>query len=154
MQNPPPGPPPGQPGPPPGQQPHMQPQPQPQMQPAARSGGIDRKTGAALIYGLTWVGGLLGLFVFGKDDPELKWHGARSLVLWLPLMILTWILGLIFGFIPVVKYIVPLLLDIVLVVTWIYCLYKAWTTAGSRFSIPGFGPIVDPYADRFAASVN
>ena len=135
MQNPPPGPPPQS------------------NQPAAASSGIDRKTGAAIIYGLTWVGGLLGLFVFGKDDPELKWHGARSIVLWLPLMILTWVLGLIFGFIPVVKYIVPLLLDIALVVTWIYCLYKAWTTAGARFAIPLLGPIVDPYAERIAGSV-
>jgi uncharacterized membrane protein len=135
MQNPPPGPPPQS------------------NQPAAARSGIDRKTGAAIIYGLTWVGGLLGLFVFGRDDPELKWHGARSIVLWVPLMILTWVLGLIFGFIPVVKYIVPLLLDIALVVTWIYCLYKAWSTAGSRFAIPLLGPIIDPYAERIAASV-
>jgi uncharacterized membrane protein len=135
MQNPPPGPPPQS------------------NQPAAASSGIDRKTGAAIIYGLTWVGGLLGLFVFGKDDPELKWHGARSIVLWVPLMILTYILGLIFGFIPVVKYIVPLLLDIALVVTWVYCLYKAWSTAGSRFSIPLLGPIIDPYATRISGSV-
>ena len=135
MQNPPPGPPPQS------------------NQPAASSSGIDRKTGAAIIYGLTFIGGLLGLFVFGKDDPELKWHGARSLVLWVPLWVLSILVGIIFGFIPVVRVIVPWIVNIALIVTWVYCLYQAWTTAGSRFAIPILGPIINPYADRIAGSV-
>ncbi|HEY8643422.1 MAG TPA: hypothetical protein VIO84_11735 [Candidatus Dormibacteraeota bacterium] len=142
MQNPP--------GPPQSNPPGPPPQSNP---PAATRSGIDRKTGAALIYGLTWVGGLLGLFVFGRDDPELKYHGARSIVLWVPLLILSWIIGIVFGFIPVIRVIMPILLWIVLVVTWVYCLYKAWSTNGSRFAIPGFGPIIEPYAERLAASV-
>jgi len=128
MQNPP--------GPPQSNPPGPPPQSNP---PAATRSGIDRKTGAALIYGLTWVGGLLGLFVFGRDDPELKYHGARSIVLWVPLLILSWIIGIVFGFIPVIRVIMPILLWIVLVVTWVYCLYKAWSTNGSRLAIPTSG---------------
>ncbi len=134
MQNPPPGPP-------------------PDNVPAAPAAGIDRRTGATLIYGLTWVGGLLGLFVFGKDDPELKYHGARALVLWLPLFILTYLIDLVLGFIPVVRVVVPLLFNVALVVLWIYGIYKAWTTRGARFPIPVLGPLVEPYAERVANSV-
>src|SRR5438270_9202816 len=74
MQNPPPGQPPG------GQPPsYPPPGGQPPSYPPSAAGGVDKKTGAILSYLLWWITGLIFLFV-GKNDPDVKYHGAQSTV--------------------------------------------------------------------------
>src|SRR5947209_15772301 len=122
MQNPPPGPPPSTPppGPPPGNPPpggYQQGTPPPYQQggyqqPAASS-GIDKRTGAFLAYLLGWITGLIMLFV-GKNDPDVKYHAAQSLVFFGGLQVLSIILSIVggivhlFGFISIVGYLVGL----------------------------------------------
>src|SRR5437588_1311749 len=70
MQNPP-GSPPGPPsGPPPGQ---------PMGQPSQSSTGMDKRTSSLLAYVLWWLTGIVFLFV-GKDDSDVKYHAAQSIV--------------------------------------------------------------------------
>jgi uncharacterized membrane protein len=165
MQNPPPGPPPGgqppnyqpggqQPGyPPQGQQPGYQ---QPGYQPAA-TGGIDRKTGAILAYVLGWVTGVIFLFV-GKNDPDVKYHGAQSLVFFGGLSVLLAVLNIVGGFMPGV---LKLLFGVVMFaiglygfVAWIICLVRASGGGGARFEVPLVGSYVTPYAEQIANAVN
>src|ERR1700694_79799 len=47
-------------------------------QPMASS-GMDKKTAALLSYLVVWVTGIIFLFV-GKDDPDVKYHAAQSVV--------------------------------------------------------------------------
>src|SRR5207247_11035452 len=57
--------------------------PPPPSQPAGAtpsSVGSNKKTYTILAYVLTWVGGLIFLFV-GKDDPDVKWNSANSLII-------------------------------------------------------------------------
>jgi uncharacterized membrane protein len=162
MQNPPPGPPPGTPppGPPPGNPPsgYEQGTPPPSYQPgyqAAGATGIDKRTGAFLSYLLGWVTGIVFLFV-GKNDPDVKYHAAQSLVFFGGLQVLSIIVGIIggivhlFGFISLLGYLIGLFAFIM----WIVCLYKAWSGNGGRFQIPLVGGIVTPYAEQIANSVN
>lgn len=117
--------------------------------PAAAGAGMDKKTAALLSYLVTWITGIIFLFV-AKHDPDVKFHAARSVVTFLPLSILVWLVGLVpgsFGGLLV------MIIWLATLVTWIYCLYKAWTTEGSRFPIPVIGSIVDPYAEKLAARV-
>jgi uncharacterized membrane protein len=162
MQNQPPGPPSGTPppGPPPGNPPsgydQGTPPPgyQPGYQPSATS-GIDKRTGAFLAYLLGWITGLIMLFV-GKNDPDVKYHAAQSLVFFGGLQVLSIILSIVsgivhlFGFISIVGYLVGLFAFIM----WIVCLYKAWSGGGARFEIPLVGGVVTPYAEQIANSVN
>src|SRR5690242_21819305 len=74
-----------------------QPPPPPPGQPAPMGGApaSNKKTYTILAYVLTWIGGLIFLFV-GKDDPDVKWNAANSLLIFGGLTIL----NNIFGFIP------------------------------------------------------
>src|SRR5712691_7881515 len=76
--------------------------PPPPPQPAPMGGtpssvGTNKKTYTILAYVLGWIGGLIFLFV-GKDDPDVKWNAAQSLLIFGSLTILIVILG----FIPVI----------------------------------------------------
>src|SRR5918911_2717063 len=104
MQNPPPGPPPSTPppGPPGGPPPYDPGTPPPSYQPTTPPGsyqstagsGIDKRTGAFLSYLLGWITGVIFLFV-GKNDPDVKYHGAQSLVFFGGITVLNIILNIV-----------------------------------------------------------
>src|ERR1700693_5185263 len=79
--------------------------PPPPGQPAPMGGpapaGSNKKTYTILAYALGWLGGLIFLFV-GKDDPDVKWNAAQSVVVFGGLSIVIIILG----FIPIVNLLV------------------------------------------------
>ncbi|GAC1652771.1 MAG: hypothetical protein NVS9B1_00830 [Candidatus Dormibacteraceae bacterium] len=122
--------------------------------PAAASSGLDKKTSSFLAYLAIWVTGIIFLFV-GKNDADVKYNAAQSVVFFGGLSVLRILLGIatnlsgiggVFG-------IINLLVSILMFVGWIYCLYKAWTTNGAQVDLPGVGSIVRPLAERLAASV-
>jgi len=166
MQNPPPGPPPSTPppgpppgGPPPGYSQGGQPpyQPggyQPGYQQPATSSGIDKRTGAFLSYLLGWITGLIMLFV-GKNDPDVKYHAAQSLVFFGGLTVINFILGILGG-LSHALFFFGWITDVIALfgfIMWIVCLYKAWSGGGARFQIPIVGSFVSPYAEQIANSV-
>ncbi len=116
--------------------------------PATVGAGMDKRTASLLSYLLLWVTGIIFLFV-AKNDPDVKFHAARSVVIFLPMQILYWLAGLLPGPLGIIG----TLIILAMVVTWIFCLYKAWTTNGSRFSIPVIGSLADNYAEQLAARV-
>jgi len=139
MQNPPPGPPPGNP---------------PGNYPPAASSGINTRTGALLSYLLEWVTGIIFLFV-GKDNPDVKFHAAQSLVWFGSLQVLGIIISIISNFngLRFLSFI-GVLIGLVSFISWLYCLYKAWTGNGARFELPLVGGVVTPYAEQLANSIN
>jgi uncharacterized membrane protein len=153
MQNPPPGPPPGgqPPYPPPGgQQPGY---PPPGYQSA---GGVDKKTGAILSYLLGWVTGVIFLFV-GKNDPDVKYHAAQSVVFFGGMTVIFWALrifeSILPGFISVLLAVIGAVLGIYTFIMWIVCLLQANSNNGARFQIPIVGSFVAPYAEQLANAV-
>jgi uncharacterized membrane protein len=133
MQNPP-----GPPGPPP---------------PAAASAGMDKRTAALLSYLVTWITGIIFLFV-GKNDPDVKYHAAQSIVFFGGLTVLNIILSIVSNIngLSVIGF-VGSLISLIQFIGWIYCLYKAWTGNGARFEIPLLGGVVTPWAEQLAARV-
>ena len=152
MQNPPPGPPPG--GQPPNYPPPGGQQPGGYQPPAA--GGIDKKTGAVLSYLLWWITGIIFLFV-GKNDPDVKYHAAQSLVFFGGLTVIIWVLRILGSFTPsIISGIIGLVifaLGIFSFVVWIMCLVRAAGGNGQRFQIPLVGSFVTPYAEQIANAV-
>ena len=117
------------------------------------SSGIDKKTGATLSYLVTWITGIIFLFV-GKNDPDVKYHAAQSVVFFGGITVIEILVGIVsnigpLGFLGWLNAI----LNLVMFVGWIYCLYKAWTGNGARFEIPVIGSIITPNAEMLAARV-
>jgi len=144
MQNPP-GPPSGPPpGPPPG------PQSNPQ---ATTSSGMDKKTAATLSYLLWWITGVIFLFV-GKDDPDVKFHAAQSIIFFGAITVLRIIFGIVGAFtLAGVMFFLSSVLLLIGIIYWIIALYKSWTGNGARFELPLVGGVITPYAEQIAGAV-
>ncbi len=179
MQNPPPGPPPG--GPPPNYQPPGGQQPPPNYQPPGQqppppgqqppgyqppgyqpqgyqssAPSVDKKTGAVLSYLLWWITGLIFLFV-GRDDPDVKYHAAQSVVFFGAMTVVFALVSILRGLVGVIDVllgVVDFALVVVWIIAWITCMMRAASGNGMRFEIPFVGPWVTPYAEQLAAAVN
>ncbi len=126
--------------------------PPPPSQPAPMGGspsaaGSNKKTYTILAYVLGWIGGLIFLFV-GKDDPDVKWNAANSLVVFGGLSVLIIILS----FIPVVNFLV-FVLWLVGFVYWLIFLVQALQGTGQRIPAPGISGFINQYVDQLANSV-
>jgi uncharacterized membrane protein len=126
--------------------------PPPPSQPSPMSGtpgsvGSNKKTYTILAYVLGWIGGLIFLFV-GKDDPDVKWNAANSLVVFGGLTVGIIILS----FIPVVNLLV-FVLWLVGFVYWVIFLVQALQGTGQRIPAPGIGGFINKYVDQIANSV-
>jgi uncharacterized membrane protein len=157
MQNPPPGPPPG------GQPPSYQPPggqpgyPPPGYQPPGTASGVDKKTGAILSYALGWITGIVFLFV-GKDDPDVKFHAAQSIIFFGGSTILLTVLNIFERVLPDLISLLLVIAGVVITfftfIMWIVCLVQAASNNGARFQIPLVGGFVTPYAEQLANAVN
>ena len=126
--------------------------PPPPPQPAPMGGmpssvGSNKKTYTILAYVLGWIGGLIFLFV-GKDDPDVKWNAANSLVVFGGLSIAIIILGLI----PIVQIIV-IPLWIIGFIYWVIFLVQSLQGNGERIPAPGISGYINKYVDQVANSV-
>ena|SRR5438093_3134616 len=133
----------------------QQPPPPPgPMQPASQ-GGIDKKTGSWLAYLLWWVTGVIMLFV-GKNDPDVKYHAAQSIILFGSYSVIQIILRILGGIeaVGLIIGIISLLLWIGAVIFWIILLVKAFQGNGQRFQVPLLGGVITPYAEQLANAVH
>jgi uncharacterized membrane protein len=123
--------------------------------PAMASSGMDKKTAALLSYLVGWITGIIFLFV-GKDDPDVKYHAAQSIVFFGGISVIEILVNIVTSISSALSFLgwLNFLLNIVVVVGWVYCLYKAWTGNGARFEIPVIGSIVTPNAEMLASRVN
>jgi len=110
--------------------------------------GSNKKTYTILAYLLGWLTGLIFLFV-GKDDPDVKWNAANSIVIFGGLSIV----NLILSFIPVVNVLTFVVL-VVGFIYWVIFMFRALQGAGERIPAPGIAPYINKYVDQLANSVH
>jgi uncharacterized membrane protein len=126
--------------------------PPPPSQPAPMGGtpgaaGSNKKTYSILAYLVGWITGLIFLFV-GKDDPDVKWNAANSIVVFGGLSIIIFVISLI----PVVQLLVfPLWL--IGFIYWIIFLVQGMQGTGQRIPAPGLGGFLNQYVDQLANAV-
>jgi uncharacterized membrane protein len=128
------------------------PPPPPPSQPAPMGGtpsaaGSNKKTYTILAYLLGWLTGLIFLFV-GKDDPDVKWNAANSIVIFGGLSVI----NLILGFIPVVN-VLTIVVFIVGFIYWVIIMIQALQGNGERINAPGISGFINQYVDQLANSV-
>lgn len=128
------------------------PPPPPPGQPAPMGGtppADTKKTYSILAYLVGWITGLIFLFV-GKDDPDVKWNAANSVVVFGGLSILIFIVGLI----PVIGLILDPILGIIGLIFWIVFLIQGLQGTGQRLPAPVIGSTINPYVDQLANAIH
>jgi len=103
------------------------------------------KTNVILAYLFWWVTGLSFLFV-GKNDPDVKWNAAQSVVVLGGIWLIAFILGFIVGPFAGIVWLVGL-------VYWIIFLVGAFNYKGGRIAAPGIGQFTDQLTDQLANAV-
>ena len=104
------------------------------------------KTNVILAYLFWWVTGIIFLFV-GKDDPDVKWNAAQSVVvlggLWLIALVLNaihlWPLGA--------------LVYLVAFIYWVIFLIGAFNYKGGHIDAPGIGQVSNQLTDQLAGAI-
>jgi len=114
--------------------------------------GLDENVASAACYVLTWVTGII-FFVMEKDNKTVRFHAMQSILTFLPLTILIWIISAVIGAIVVstvmagglgiwgVLSLIITLIWIVMLLLWLFLMYKAYK--GEKFLVPIVGPIAE-----------
>jgi uncharacterized membrane protein len=118
----------------------------------ASGGGVDKKTGAILSYLLWWITGVIFLFV-GKNDPDVKFHAAQSIVFFGSISIVGYVINIVSWYAFSGLGLLSTLIWLFGVVIWVICLMKANSGGGARFEIPLVGGVVTGFAEQLANAV-
>ena len=95
--------------------------------------GLKKETAGALSYVLGPVTGVIFLII--DKDPFVKFHAMQSIVVFIGLFMLQWILGLTIILLPLVP-----LVSLLAFVLWLLLIYKAWM--GNEWEVPFIGKFV------------
>ena len=101
--------------------------------------GLKKETASALAYVLGPVTGII--FLILEKDPAVKFHAMQSIVTFVGLFALQWILTLSI----VLVFLVPLV-GILMFVLWLLLIYKAWM--GQTWKVPVFGKLAKQLLKR------
>jgi len=101
--------------------------------------GLKKETAGALSYVLGPVTGVIFLII--SKDPFVKFHAMQSIVVFLSLFILQWVLG----FTVILIFLVPLV-GILGFVLWLLLIYKAWQ--GQEWEVPFLGKLARNFVKK------
>lgn len=101
--------------------------------------GLKKETAAALAYVLGPVTGVIFLVI--EKDPFVRFHAMQSIVTFVGLFALQWILTLTI----ILVFLVPLV-GILMFVLWLLLIYKAWM--GEMWEVPVFGKLTKQLLKR------
>jgi len=94
--------------------------------------GLKKTTSGALAYVLGPITGVIFLII--DKDPFVRFHAMQSIVVFVVLFVLQWLLG-----ITIILFPLAALVGIVSFVLWLLLIYKAWQ--GEEWEVPMLGKI-------------
>jgi uncharacterized membrane protein len=104
------------------------------------SSGLPKNTASALAYVLGPITGII--FLMMEKDTTVRFHAMQSIVVFLSLFVLQWVLTFTIILLPLVP-----LVTIVTFGLWLFLIYKAWQ--GEEWEVP----ILGKYARKFVKKV-
>lgn len=99
--------------------------------------GLDENVASVLCYLIGWITGII-FYLVEKDNKVVKFHAMQSILTFLPLNILYWIVGYIFWW-NVMNYILNTILGLIIFILWIVLMIKAYQ--GEMYKLPIVGDI-------------
>jgi uncharacterized membrane protein len=94
--------------------------------------GLKKTTSGALAYVLGPITGVIFLII--DKDPFVKFHAMQSIVVFVVLFVLQWVLG-----ITIILFPLAALVGVVSFVLWLVLIYKAWQ--GQEWEVPVLGKV-------------
>ncbi len=101
--------------------------------------GLKKNTAGALAYVLGPITGVIFLII--EKDPFVKFHAMQSIVVFVVLFVLQWVLGL-----TIVLLILVPIVGIISFILWLVLIYKAWQ--GEEWEVPVLGKIARNMASK------
>ena len=89
-----------------------------------------------LCYIVGWITGIVFL-VLEKENKFVRFHALQSLLTFLPLSVLAWLLG----WIPFVGWVLGVLVWILTAILWLILMFKAYR--GEKYKLPLVGDIAE-----------
>ena len=114
--------------------------------------GLDENVASAAWYVLGWLTGII-FFLMEKDNKTVRFHAMQSILTFLPLMILVWIIGAIvsmmvlsagmYGAVGIwgIVSLIMTLIWIIMLLLWLFLMFKAYQ--GEKFKVPIVGDIAE-----------
>jgi len=101
--------------------------------------GLKKNTAGALAYVLGPITGVI--FLILEKDPFVRFHAMQSIVVFITLFVLQWVLGL-----TIILLVLVPLVGILSFVLWLMCIYKAWM--GEEWEVPVLGKFARKLAKK------
>ena len=101
--------------------------------------GLDENVASLLCYLVVWITGII-FYLVEKDNKMVKFHALQSVLAFLPLNIVYWILWYIFWWSDV-AYVLAIIVGIIMFILWIVLMIKAYQ--GEKYKLPIVGDIAD-----------
>ncbi|HHW32253.1 MAG TPA: DUF4870 domain-containing protein [Clostridiaceae bacterium] len=103
--------------------------------------GISENVAGLLCYVLTWITGII-FYILEKENRFVKFHAIQSIVTFLPLMVFSYIIGIIPFLGPLIKSIIWILE----VILWLILMIKAYR--GEMYKLPITGDFAEQQLDK------
>jgi len=103
---------------------------------AKTSMGLEENIAGLLCYVVGWITGIVFL-VLEKENEFVRFHAFQSLLTFLPLSVLAWILG----WIPFTGWVLAGLVWILILILWLILIFKAYK--GEKYKLPIVGDIAE-----------
>jgi len=100
--------------------------------------GLEENVEALLCYLLGFVTGIV-FFVLEKESKFVKFHAMQSIIVFLGIFVLQWVVA----FIPFFGMMISWLIGLIAFVLWILLMVKAYQ--GERFKVPIAGDLAESY---------
>ncbi|MDY6959231.1 MAG: DUF4870 domain-containing protein [Halobacteriota archaeon] len=98
--------------------------------------GLDENIAAALSYLLGWLSGFLVLFL-ESDNEFVRFHAKQSIVVFLGLTVI----GFIIGAIPIIGFVTAPFIGLLSVLLWLLLMWRAYQ--GARYKLPIAGDFAE-----------
>ena len=102
---------------------------------------LDQNMAGLLCYIGGWITGIVFL-VLEKENKFVRFHALQSLLTFLPLSVLAWLLG----WIPFIGWALTGLVWILMVILWLILMFKAYR--GEKYKLPLVGDIAEKEIGR------
>jgi uncharacterized membrane protein len=103
--------------------------------------GLEENIAGALCYIMGWITGIV-FFLLEKENRFVRFHAMQSIVTFLPLTIIIWIIQVLLFWVPVVSWAILSLLWILTLILWLVLMIKAYQ--GELYKLP----IVGDFAEK------
>jgi uncharacterized membrane protein len=101
--------------------------------------GLDENVASFLCYLIVWITGII-FYLVEKDNKMVKFHALQSVLTFLPLNIIYWILWDVFWWSGVAS-VLAIIVGLIMFILWIVLMIKAYQ--GEKYKLPVVGDIAD-----------